>query len=165
VVENDRHKVFGRGIETLDGSGESTKVMPQVVPVDVFPPVPTLSRSGSSGEERREHYIVENDAGAILRIELERTSVARFDGAGLGQDHGTIRGTGKDLPDRVGRQDVHRAVTHIEARPQIQVTMHLRDVVTGHRGQSAIQIADSVRVVTAEALHHEVLREEFLEVA
>jgi hypothetical protein len=111
---------------------------------------------GGAREERCKEHIVQDQAVGVGVVQLEGAAVARLDRAAFGEQHGTLGIGRQQLAHRVGREHIDRSAAHRETGTQIEIAMHLRDVVAGHRGQPPVGRPHVLAVKAPEALQAEV---------
>ena len=163
MVEPHRLECLGGWLNPFDGLGEPVELKPQIVGRDIMIPVPVLARPGGSDEEWGKDNIMQNDAGLVLLIQLERTGVARLNGAAFGQQNRPARLEVLYFPYRIGRHDVHRPFADIQRSAEVQIPVHVREIVIGHQADPAISRAFAVVVEAAQTLRDEIFRKELFE--
>ena len=79
MVDLDRFEFLRSRVNAFQRPVEALEILPVIGLVNGLPPKPHVPRTGRAGKERREQDIVQEDAGFVLAVELERAAMAGFD--------------------------------------------------------------------------------------
>jgi hypothetical protein len=121
--------------------------------------MPDLTGAGSACEERRKQHIVQQHARLVLLVVFDRPGMVRLNSTGFRQQDGLAGLEGDCLLYRIGCQQIHRTVTHRPPCSQVQITVHLGNVVSREPTNVTIPVTLGFAVVASQALHSQVLRE------